>query len=86
VVDVRSPGEYASGHVDGALNLPLSELAGLAACQLPDKQRPLVLYCQSGMRSGSAQQFLQGRGYTQVINGRSPGAVALKLQRPIVRA
>lgn len=85
IVDVRSPGEFQSGHVEGALNLPLNELPRLAGSQLPDKGRPLVLYCQSGMRSESARQYLQSCGYTGLFNGRSPGAVALRLQRPIVR-
>lgn len=86
IVDVRSPGEYLSGHVEGALNLPLSELAVLAPQHLPDKDQALVLYCQSGMRSGSAQQWLRASGYRSLFNGRSPGAVALRLHRPIVRA
>jgi len=86
IVDVRSPGEYQSGHVEGALNLPLNELPRLAAGHLPDKAQPLVLYCQSGMRSESARQYLQSCGYTQLFNGRSPGAVALRWQRSIVRA
>lgn len=86
IIDVRSPGEYQSGHVDGALNLPLTELPRLAGQHLPDKAQPLVLYCQSGMRSESARQYLQSCGYTQLVNGRSPGAVALRLQRNVVRA
>ena len=85
VVDVRSPAEYQSGHVEGALNLPLNELPRLADSRLPDKNRPLVLYCQSGMRSESARQYLQSCGYSRLFNGRSPGAVALRLQKPIVR-
>ncbi|WP_027478569.1 rhodanese-like domain-containing protein [Curvibacter gracilis] len=85
VVDVRSPAEYQSGHVEGALNLPLNDLPRLAAQHLPDKAQPLVLYCQSGMRSESARQYLQSCGYTQLVNGRSPGAVALRLQRNVVR-
>lgn len=85
IVDVRSPGEFQSGHVDGAINLPLSELAALAPNRLPDKKQSLVLYCQSGMRSGSAQQWLQANGYQNLINGRSASAVAFRLQRKIVR-
>ena len=86
IVDVRSPGEYQSGHVEGALNLPLNDLPRLAGVHLPDKARALVLYCQSGMRSESARQYLQSCGYTQLVNGRSPGAVALRLQRNVVRS
>jgi rhodanese-related sulfurtransferase len=85
IVDVRSPGEYQAGHVEGALNLPLNDLPRLAGEHLPDKAQPLVLYCQSGMRSESAMQYLQSCGYTQLVNGRSPGAVALRLHSAIVR-
>jgi len=85
VVDVRSPSEFRSAHVEGALNLPLPELAEAAPDRLPDKARPLVLYCQSGMRSASAQQWLQAQGYQHLINGRSASTVAFRLQRQIVR-
>ncbi|RUP24767.1 MAG: rhodanese-like domain-containing protein [Curvibacter sp.] len=85
LIDVRSPSEFQAGHVEGAVNLPLSELAASAPSRLPDKTRPLVLYCQSGMRSASAQQWLQAHGYQHLINGRSASTVAFRLQRQIVR-
>lgn len=85
IVDVRSRGEFQAGHVEGAMNLPLSELSALAPHHLPDKKQSLVLYCQSGMRSGSAQQWLQANGYQSLINGCSASAVAFRLQRKIVR-
>jgi len=58
VIDVREPVEYASGHIDGSLNIPL---ARIAQADLP--AGPLVLVCQSGNRSGRALQMLQAQGH-----------------------
>ena len=85
VIDVRSPGEYASGHVQGALNLPLERVAQDIGRVAPDKSLPVLMYCLSGGRSGSACRVLQQLGYQQVINGGAVGTVALQLQRPIER-
>lgn len=86
LVDVRSPSEYASGHVEGAVNLPLDRLTSDAPAVLPDKAAPLVLYCVSGARSEMAAQWLRQAGYTQVTNGLSAGSVALQSGRNIQRA
>ena len=85
VVDVRSPGEFEAGHVDGAINLPLDRPGADCAQGLPHKATPLVLCCLSGARSGMAAQWLRQQGYQQVANGGSVGSVALQLQRPIRR-
>lgn len=86
VIDVRSPGEYASGHVQGAINLPLNRFAQEIGRVAPDKSVPVMMYCLSGGRSGGACQLMQQLGYRQVVNGGSVGAAALKLNRPIERA
>jgi phage shock protein E len=86
LVDVRSPAEFASGHVQGAVNLPLDRLASDALTVLPDKSVLLVLYCISGARSEMAAQWLRQAGYTQVTNGLSAGSVALQSGRSIHRA
>ncbi len=85
IVDVRSPAEYAAGHVDGAINLPLDRLAHELQQTLPDRAAPVLLYCQSGARSGMALQWLRQQGYEQAANGGSAGAVALQLGRGIHR-
>ena len=54
VIDVRSPAEFASGHLEGATNLPLDRLAGLCAQALPDRQADIVVYCAAGGRSAMA--------------------------------
>lgn len=79
VVDVRSPGEFAAGHVAGSVNLPLNMLPDAACDILPERDAPIVLCCVSGARSEMAAQWLRAQGYTQVTNGGSVGAVALRL-------
>jgi phage shock protein E len=67
VVDVRTPAEFASGHHPRAVNIPVDEVAKRLA-EFGDKQKPVVLYCQSGNRSGRAKQNLEAAGYTAVTN------------------
>jgi phage shock protein E len=86
LIDVRSRGEFASGHIDGSINLPLDRLAAEIASVAPDKATPLVLCCASGARSASARAFLHQQGYAQVSNGGGVGGLAMSLGRPIRRA
>lgn len=67
LVDVRSPAEFGSGHLAGARNIPVNQLAARAG-ELGDKSAPIILYCASGMRSGSAVGILKGAGFTAVHN------------------
>jgi len=62
LLDVRTPGEFAGGHIDGALNLPVSELSGRMG-EIP-RDQPVVVYCLSGARSSSAAGMLREAGYT----------------------
>ncbi|RME22567.1 MAG: rhodanese-like domain-containing protein [Deltaproteobacteria bacterium] len=64
LVDVRTPFEFRSGHLDGAVNIPVDQLPrrldGL------DRQRPVVLYCRTGSRSRRAAGILARAGYTDI--------------------
>jgi rhodanese-related sulfurtransferase/glyoxylase-like metal-dependent hydrolase (beta-lactamase superfamily II) len=66
VIDVRAPGEFEAGHVDGAVNMPLSRL-GDELDRLPD-DRPIVVYCSSGYRSAIAASLLRRAGRTAVAD------------------
>lgn len=67
LVDVRSKAEFASGHIAGAVNIPVSEIEARLT-ELGDKQGSIVLYCRSGARSARAKRFLESQGYTTVAN------------------
>lgn len=73
VLDVRTPEEFADGHLPAAVNVPIDELpARLAEVdQLAggDKARPVVVYCASGARAGKAKSVLERAGHTRVVNG-----------------
>lgn len=71
VVDVRTPGEFQSGAYPGALNIPVQELDRRLG-EL-SKDRPIVVYCASGMRSASAERLLRARGFADVVNGGGLG-------------
>lgn len=64
LVDVRTPDEFASGHIEGAVNIPLDALSSRLN-EIP-RDQPVVVYCRSGSRSAQAARLLSGAGYTQV--------------------
>ena len=68
VVDVREPGEYGTGHALGAKNLPLARIESGAGDVAKKKDATLILYCDSGDRSGKAAAALRKQGYTKVFN------------------
>ena len=69
VVDVRSEEEFQSGHLEGALNVPHTEIEENLAVFGADKEKPIVVYCRSGRRSGIAKEVLEKNGFTSVHNG-----------------
>ena len=68
VLDVRTSGEFRSGHLKKAVNLPLDEIEALIEQTVKDKNQALLLHCQSGIRSGMAARKLNALGYTNVHN------------------
>ncbi|MEW6712419.1 MAG: rhodanese-like domain-containing protein, partial [Candidatus Riflebacteria bacterium] len=58
----------AGGSVKNAVNMPLDDVANLAAKQLPDRNQPILVYCLSGTRSAMAKTILARSGYTNVHN------------------
>lgn len=67
-IDVRSPEEYAEGHIAGDPNVPHTEIAARIAALAPAKDAEIVLYCAVGVRSGKAMKTLRSLGYTNVRN------------------
>jgi len=73
VIDVRSAGEFSSGHLAKAINIPLDEIKTALPKRVTDKKQALLLHCASGMRSGMAKSKLIGMGYTNAFNLGSYG-------------
>ena len=76
LIDVREPAEFATSHIDGAINIPRGVLefqvdadpavANVSDPALSHKQRPIVLYCRTGGRAALAAQSLQRMGFADV--------------------
>lgn len=68
IVDVREPDEYAAGHIEGAINIPLGEIVKNLD-KFPDsKSAPILLYCHSQKRATHALVILHELGYLKVFN------------------
>ena len=65
LLDVRTDEEFAEGHIEGSLNLPIGEI-DRSATVIPDKSVPIYVYCRSGNRSARATAYLKGNGYASV--------------------
>lgn len=70
IIDVRSPGEFAGGHVPGAVNIPLDQLESQLST-IKGYQKPLILCCASGMRSARAKTLLRGKGVENLFDAGS---------------
>jgi len=67
VVDVRTPAEFKDGSYPGAINIPISVLP-VRMNELEPKDKPIVLFCASGARSGQGARLLKQAGFTDVTN------------------
>lgn len=66
LLDVRTPEEFAEGHVDGAVNVPVQELEAKLASLPARKDQDVVVYCRSGVRSARASGILKSAGFSRV--------------------
>jgi rhodanese-related sulfurtransferase len=66
LIDVRTPQEFAGGHLKGALNIPVDELSQYLS-RVP-RDMPVVVYCRSGNRSAVASRILRDAGYSTVYD------------------
>ncbi len=66
LVDVREDSEWEQGHIPGAAHIPKSYIEQQIEAAVPDRDRPVILYCASGVRSLFAGQTLAELGYTDV--------------------
>ncbi len=78
ILDVRSKGEFAGGHIKNSINIPVDQLSNNLS-KLKDKNKCIICCCASGMRSGSAKGILEAHGYKAVFNGGSWAALQNKI-------
>jgi rhodanese-related sulfurtransferase len=77
IIDVRTPGEFKTGHIQGSINIPLQSLTG--SLSKIKKDKPVITCCASGMRSASAKNILKSAGFLEVHNGGGWGSLKSKL-------
>jgi rhodanese-related sulfurtransferase len=71
VIDVRTPAEFAEGHLEGALNIDVQGMDFATEVQKLDVAGTYVVYCRSGNRSTAAIEQMTGMGFTNLTNGGS---------------
>jgi rhodanese-related sulfurtransferase len=81
VLDVRSPEEFVSGYVPGAVNIPHDQLASRLA-EVP-KDKEIVLYCRSGRRAALAADVLAANGYSRLEHLEGDIAAWVEKGRPV---
>ncbi|MEN8927433.1 MAG: rhodanese-like domain-containing protein [Flavobacteriales bacterium] len=69
IVDVRSKGEYSTGHIEGSLNIPVEGIRKNIGKLEGKQDTPIITCCASGMRSATAKGVLKAKGFKQVYNG-----------------
>ncbi|MGC8751161.1 rhodanese-like domain-containing protein [Hydrotalea sp.] len=67
IIDVRTPAEFKTGHIKGAINIPVDQIKQKSA-ELKKKNKPIITCCRSGARSGMAKSVLAAAG-VEVYNG-----------------
>ena len=80
LLDVRTPGEYADGKIQGSVNLSVDQVASKIVSLIPDKEKKIYVYCLSGSRSTHAVDTMIKLGYRQVYNMTS-GLLAWRIKR-----
>ncbi len=78
ILDVRSKGEYAGGHIKGSINISVDTLSN--NLRKLKKDKPIITCCASGMRSASAKSILKSNEFTEVHNGGGWSSLQNKLR------
>jgi rhodanese-related sulfurtransferase len=68
LLDVRTPSEFESEHIEGAVLLPLDQIANKAEEVIPNQEKIYYVYCRSGNRSATAAQLLVDMGYENIYD------------------
>ena len=82
IIDVRSPQEFAAGHLKGAVNIPHDRIEQtIGSIEGLEKNSAILLYCLSGARSAFACQVLAQLGFTRAVNGGAMATLLLNFER-----
>lgn len=84
VIDVRTPEEYAEGHLGGATNLDVYDPAFMDKVAKLDRANPYVLYCRSGKRAEQAASMMRKAGFKDVTSAGGVEEASQKLGRDVV--
>lgn len=68
LVDVRRPNEFAEGHIEGAVNIDFFGASFNSDFSKLDKEKPVLLYCRSGKRSGASSKKLVAMGFSEIYD------------------
>jgi rhodanese-related sulfurtransferase len=85
ILDVRTPGEYAEGHIEGAILIPVQELSRRIGELSRYKNEDILIYCASGNRSTVAAKMLIDQGFRRVMNMRHGILQWAREKYPVVR-
>ncbi len=84
IIDVRTPEEYAAGHIEGAINIDFYSETFAQDVAALDPGAAYVVYCRSGNRSGQAKAIMDAAGFTNVTDAGAVEAASQELGLPIV--
>ncbi len=80
VIDVRTSAEFAAGHIEGALNIPVEQIGqGIKSIKGLRKNSPILVYCRSGRRSAHARFMLEQQGFNRVLDGGGMATLARQI-------
>lgn len=85
LIDVRTPAEFASGHLEGASNIDVQSPNFTAQVSQLPKDAPYVVYCRSGNRSTDAIDSMEDLGFTNLVNGGSVQEASDLTGTPVVQ-
>jgi phage shock protein E len=85
VLDVRTPAEFADGHLPGAINIPHTELASRVEELSRAREADIVVYCRTGKRSAQALGILETAGFSRLFHLQGDYTRWSEEKRPVVR-
>jgi rhodanese-related sulfurtransferase len=85
VLDVRTPEEFAAGHLPGAINIPHTEIGARVAELDGARDRDIVVYCRTGKRSAQALDLLEQSGFTRLFHLEGDYTRWSEEKRPVVK-